>query len=401
MNKNKLCELLRSLREKDIICYAYRETAMHILMGDQTEGVINLVTDVSANVITEALGRHGFTDVSVNNEYVDAKNGTDAVKILSYGDEQENLSQVISQPLTICSLLFRDDGSVYDEFGGTDDIKKKSLRKTGIPIKDKIQFCNLCFELTLKKGFVPDTAVKDEMKKIVTLPLSKKIQFILSVRNYLKNQNFNVEYLLNVLSYNGLFSNAGTLSIEKKNEIRALIRKAGQASILLLLCYLAAFKGEHLKSIPNVEIKKESYEKICAFIKTNDTVDLSSVRKSFPDAEVAVILFVMEFLALIAGKEFVVTEERSRLFRTVDKSAFWKKNETPTQKESATSVKENKPEPPSKKREQTVETEPEDMFGGIEEEGYEVEDDGSWAGDIGEAAALNLRNQSQNHYLKK
>ena len=204
-----------------------------------------------------------------------------------------------------------------------------------------------------------------------------------------------------MLSYDGLFSNAGTLSIEKKNEIKALIRKADQASILLLLCYLAAFKGEHLKSIPNVEIKKESYEKICAFIKTTDTVDLSAVRKSFPDAEVTVILFVMEFLALIAGKEFVVTEERSRLFRTVDKSAFWKKNETPTQKENAQSVKENKSEPPSKKQEQTVETEPEDMFGGIEEEGYEVEDDGSWAGDIGEAAALNLRNQSQNHYLKK
>jgi len=109
----------------------------------------------------------------------------------------------------------------------------------------------------------------------------------------------------------------------------------------------------------------------------------------------------MEFLALLAGKEFVVTEARSQLFRTVDKSAFWKKNETPAQKKSVSSVKENKPEPTAKKQDQTVETEPEDMFGGMEEEGYEVEDDDSWTGDIGEAASLNLRNQSQNHYLKK
>jgi len=401
MNKNKLCELLRSLREEDIICYGYRETVMHILMTNQTEGVIHLVTDVSPNVITEALAHHGFSDVTTNNEYVDAKLGTQGVKILSFGGEQEALSQVISQPLTVCSLLFRDDGSVYDEFGGTDDIEKKLLRKTGVPIKDKFQFCNLCFELTLKKGFVPDEAVKDEMKKVVTLPLSKKIQFIHSVRNYLKVQNFNVEYLLNVLSYDGLFSNAGNVRTDNKNEIRAMIKKADQASITLLLCYLAAFKGEHLKSIPNVEIKKESYEKIYSFVKTTETVDLSAIRKDFSDAEVTAILFVMEFLALLAGKEFVVTEARSQLFRTVDKSAFWKKNETPAQKKSVSSVKENKPEPTAKKQDQTVETEPEDMFGGMEEEGYEVEDDDSWTGDIGEAASLNLRNQSQNHYLKK
>ena len=401
MHKNKLCEILRLLREEDIICYAYRETALSILMTNQTEGTVHLVTDVSSGVLTKALGQHGFSDVSVGDRCVDAKINSQNVRILLFEGEQENISKTISQPLTVYSLLFRDDGSVYDEFGGTDDIRKKLLRKTGIPIRDKNQFCTVCFNLTLRKGFAPDAAVRDEMKKMVTLPMSQKIQFIMSVRTYLKNQNFNMEYVLNALSYDGLFSNTGSICTDKSNELKALIRKADHTCILLLLCYLAGFKGEHLKSVPSMEIKKESYEKIFQFIKTTETADMSDIRKNFSELETKGVLFVMEFLALIAGKEFVVTEPKSRLFRTVDQSEFWKREETSPKKDLQPAVMEQKPVDHPEKQEQPVGNEPEDMFGGMEDEGYEAEEGDSWTGHIGDSAALNLRNASQNHFIRK
>lgn len=34
MNRSKLCELLKSFRDEDIICYAYRETVFNILKAD-------------------------------------------------------------------------------------------------------------------------------------------------------------------------------------------------------------------------------------------------------------------------------------------------------------------------------------------------------------------------------
>lgn len=40
MNRNKLCELLKSFREEDIICYAYRETVFNILSTGKCDGTL-------------------------------------------------------------------------------------------------------------------------------------------------------------------------------------------------------------------------------------------------------------------------------------------------------------------------------------------------------------------------
>ncbi len=402
MNKNKLCELLRTFRNEDIICYAYRETVFNILSTGKCDGILYLITDVSANVMIDALSQRGFTDITRGGENIDAKLGQQNVKVRVVEGDTEKLSKTISQPLTVCSLLLRDDGDVYDEFGGQKDIEEKLLRKTGIPIRDKNAFCSLCFDLTLKRGYVPDAAVKDEMKKMVTLQLPKKIQLMMSVRNYLKSPHFNMEYILNTLSYDGLFTSAGTVSKAKKSELDSLVRKADQANITLLLCYLVGIKGEQLKSITNFDMRKESYEKICRFIKNGETVDMLAIRNRFSDAEVNGLLFVAEFIALLAGNDFVVKEARSNLFRTFDKSDFWKKV-------LGTETKSEPVKPEQEALEQTVENteqdavgEPEDMFGGVEEEGYEVEDsDEEWSGHVADNSGLNLRNSGENHYLKK
>lgn len=402
MNKSKLCELLKSFREEDIICYAYRETVFNILSTGKCDGTLYFITDVSANVMIEALTQRGFNDITRGGETIDAKLGQRVVKVRVIEGDTDKLSKTISQPLSVCSLLLRDDGDVYDEFGGQKDITDKVLRKTGVPIRDKNAFCSLCFELTLKRGYVPDAAVKDEMKKMVTLPLPKKIQLMMSVRNYLKSPHFNMEYILNALSYDGLFTSAGVVSNAKKSNLESIIRKADQTNITLLLCFLVGIKGEQLKSITNFDMRKESYEKICRFIKDGETVDMLAIRNRFTDAEVSGLLFVSEFMALLAGGEFVVKEARSNLFRSFDKSDFWKKvlgsEEEP---EPVKAVKEDL-EQPVETTEQDVTGEPEDMFGGVEEERYEVEDSGEeLLGHVGDTSGLNLRNPGENHYLKK
>lgn len=402
MNKSRICELLKFFREKDIICYAYRDTVFSILATGKCDGTLYLLTDVSANVIIDAMTERGFTDITRGGEIIDAKCGQQNVKLRIVEGDTEKLSKTISQPLTVCSLLLRDDGYVYDEFGGQRDIKDKILRKTGIPIRDKNAFCSLCFELTLKRGYVPDVAVKDEMKKMVTLPLTKKIQLMMSVRGYLKNPNFNTEYILNALSYDGLFTSAGTVSKSKKTALDELLHKAEQANITLLLCYLVGIKGEQLKSITNFEMRKESYEKICRFIKDGETVDMLAIRNRFSDSEVSGLLFVSEFMALLAGNEFVVKEARSNLFRTFDKSDFWKKILDSEPETKTTQTVKSEPEQTAKTTDQELSEEPEEMFGGVEEEGYEVEDsDDTWNGHTADTSGLNLRNSGENHYIKK
>lgn len=402
MNKSRICELLKFFREKDIICYAYRETAFSILATGKCDGTLYLLTDVSANVIIDAMTERGFIDITRGGENIDAKYGQQNVKVRVVEGDTDKLSKTISQPLTVCSLLLRDDGDVYDEFGGQKDIEEKLLRKTGVPIRDKNAFCSLCFDLTLKRGYVPDAAVKDEMKKMVTLQLPKKIQLMMSVRNYLKSPHFNMEYILNTLSYDGLFTSAGTVSKAKRSELDFLVRKADQANITLLLCYLVGIKGEQLKSITNFDMRKESYEKICRFIKDGETVDMLAIRNRFSDAEVNGLLFVAEFVALLAGNDFVVKEARSNLFRTFDKSDFWKKVLGSEPKTESVKAVQEELEQTVDNTEQNASEEPEDMFGGVEEEGYEVEDsDEEWPGHIADNSGLSLRNPSENHYLKK
>ena len=402
MNRNKLCELLKSFRDEDIICYAYRETVLGILTTGKCDGTIYLITDVSANVMIDVLTNKGFTDITRGGENIDAKLDGQTVKIRIVDGDAEAVNKSFSQPLTVCSMLLRDDGYVYDEFDGQKDIKNKLLRKTGTPIKDKNAFCTLCFELTLKQGYVPDAAVRDEMKKMVTLPLSKKIQLMMSVRSYIRSQQFNMEYILNALSYDGLFTSAGAVSKNKKAELDSLLRKTALTNITLLLCYLVGIKGEQLKSIPNNDIRKESYEKICRFVKDGETVDMLAIRNRFSDTEVSGLLFICEFTALLSGNEFIVKEARSNLFRSFDKSDFWKKILGNESKPALTKAVREEPEQTADNTELDETGEPEEMFGGMEDDGYEVEDNGEGrAPDYDDHSSLNLRNPGENHFIKK
>lgn len=401
MKRNKLCELLKSFRDKDIICYAYRETVFSILSTGNCDGTLYLITDVSANVMIDALTQKGFTDIVRGGENIDAKLGQQNVKVHIVEGDAENITKIISQPLTVCSMLLRDDGYVYDECDGQKDIKDRLLKKTGTPIKDKNAFCTLCFDLTLKHGYVPDSGVKDEMKKMVTLPLTKKIQFMMSVRNYIKNQRFNMDYILNALSYDGLFTSAGTVSKEMKLELDALVRKTSLLNVTLLLCYLVGIKGEQLKSIPSFDLRKESYEKICRFVKDGEMVDMLAIRNRFSDTEVTGLLFLCEFMTLLAGNEFIVKEARSNLFRSFDKSDFWKKILGTDEKKEPVKESQEELEQAVGNSEQIASEEPADMFGGLEEDGYEVEDEAKWLGVAGDNSGLNLRNPGENHFIKK
>lgn len=402
MKRNKLCELLKSFRDEDIICYAYRETVFSILSTGNCDGTLYLITDVSANVMIDVLTQKGFTDIVRGGENIDARLGPQNVKVHIIEGDAENITKITSQPLTVCSMLLRDDGYVYDEFDGQNDIKNKLLRKTGIPIKDKNSFCTFCFDLTLKRGFIPDEAVRNEMKKMVTLPLTKKIQFLMSVRSYIKNQRFNMEYVLNALSYDGLFTAAGNVCKEKKAELDSLIRKTSLGNVTLLLCYLAGFKGEQLKSIPDFGMRKESYEKICRFVKEGETIDMLAIRNRFSETEVNALLFLCEFIALLAGNEFIVKEARSNLFRSFDKSDFWKKILGSDVKSEPAKAVQEETEQTVDNMEQNVSEEPEDMFGGVEEEGYEVDEaDGEWPGSGVDNSGLSLRNPGENHFIKK
>lgn len=399
MNKSKICDLLRSFRNEEIICYAYRETVFNILLTGKCDGTLYLITDVSANVIIDALTKREFTDITRGGDNIDAKLGQQNVKVRLVDGDTDKLSKTICQPLTVCSLLMRDDGDIYDEYGGREDFEKKLLRKTAAPIRDKNAFCSLCFELTLKRGFVPEGTVKDELKKMVTLPLSKKTQLITSVRNYLRSAHFNMEYVLNVLSYDGLFTSAGKVAYGKISELDSLVRRSDQTSITLLLFYLAGIKGDQLKSVQNFEFKKESYEKICRFIKDGETVDMLMIRNRFSDTEVGAVLFISEFVALLAGNEFVVKEARSNLFRTFDKSDFWKKEHDEKKASEAVLAVQKDEQQVSQNSDPAVSEEPEDMFGGDEEEGYEVEETDDVAVTVN--SAFGLRNPSDNHFIKK
>lgn len=399
MNKEKLYSLLRSFKDDGIICYAYRETVFSILTTGRCDGTLYLITDVAVQTLMDALAKRDFKDITRGGDNVDAKLGQQNVKIKLVDGNAELLSKTVCQPLTICSLMLRDDGDVYDEFGGFDDIENKKLRRTAAPVRDKNVFCTFCFDLTLKRGFVPDDSVREEMKRMVTLPLSKKIQLLLSIRNTMKSAQGNINYILNALSYEGLLTNAGVISRMKADEMGALLRKADGISITLLLCYLAGIKSEQLKSVPNLNFKKETYEKICQLIKDGGTVDARMLKNSFSEAETDAVLFVAEFTTLLAGNDFYAKASGSNLFRSFEQSEFWKRG----QHRSQSSPPKESQDIPEQPEEKTDTTEPdilEGLFGGIEDDGYEVEYAEEQVS-VPANSAFGLRNPSDNHYIKK
>ena len=257
MNKEQVCKLLRGFENDGIICYAYRETAFALLADGKCDGTLHLITDAPSGTVIDVLNKNDCRDITQLGDGIDAKLAQQSVKVKLIDGDADKLTKTICRPLTVCSLMLRADGDVYDEFGGMDDLNAKILRKTDAPIRDKNYFCTFCFDLTLKRGFVPDASIRDEMKRVVTLPLSKKIQLLLTVRSVLKSKQFKIEYVLNALAYDGLFPNTGDVSDCKKGSLERLLKSADADKITLLLCYFAGIRGEQLKSVPSFGYEKE------------------------------------------------------------------------------------------------------------------------------------------------
>ncbi len=395
MNKDNLYSLLRSFREQDIICYAYRETAFNVLSTGKVDSTLYFITDAEGSVLGEVLKAKDFTDVVVKSENVEAKLGNQNAKFKIVNGEQENIFKAITQPLTINSLILREGGELHDKCGGLQDINDKILRRTVDPILDKSAFCTMCFELTLKRGFKPDRSVKDEMKKMVTLPLQKKISFLFSIRAVVKSGHFNVGYLLNALGYDGLFTNTGNISREKRSQLDTALRKTEPDILILFLCYLAGFKGEQLKSVNNLLCPKESYDKISKFFK--DGGDYADIKKTFSEKEQPIANSFAELLSLISGTEYVIKSTKSNLFKIFDADEGWVK-QTPEKTKNAESQEVS--EQTVEKTEQTAPDEMQGMVGGEIEEKYEVDDDGESQPMPG-ASGYGVRNPTDNVFVSK
>lgn len=398
MNREQLYKLLHGLENDGIICYAYRETVFSILSDGKCDGTVYLITDASADALSDALMKRDFKEITRIGDGIDAKLAQQNVRIRLIGD-MEKLSKTICQPLTVCSMMLRADGGVYDELGGMDDLNGKVLRKTATPIRDKNYFCTLCFELALKRGFSPDAGVCDEMKRVVTLPLSKKIQLLLMVRAVLKSRQFQIEYVLNAFAFDGLFPNVGDVSRCKKDELDAHLRNAGADKITLLLCFLAGIRGEQLKSIPNFGYEKEFYENLCRSIKENKTANEADTAKLFTGKNADAGKFVAECCALLSGQDFGAGSPANDLFRKLNASELWKFEEEISELPSPDTECDCGDDGHTETERSAAES-MEELLGGIEDDGYEAEYTEEEVSVV-EHSRFGLRNPANNHYIRK
>jgi hypothetical protein len=399
MNKEQVCKLLRGFDSDGIICYAYRETAFALLADGKCDGTLHLITDAPAGNVSDVLTKNDCRDITQLGDVIDAKLAQQSVKVKLIDGDMDKLTKTICRPLTVCSLMLRANGDVYDEFGGMDDLNAKILRKTDAPIRDKNYFCTFCFDLTLKRGFVPDASIRDEMKRMVTLPLSKKIQLLLTVRSVLKSKQFKIEYVLNALTYDGLFPNSGDVSDCKKDSLERLLKSADADKITLLLCYLAGIRGDQLKSVPSFGYEKVFYENVCRFIKENKSVGDTEVIKHFTGKNGEAAGFIAEALSLLAGTEPCTKKQTSDLLRNLNKSEYWK-HEDPTVGQLEIEPERDCSDDETIAAQQDDIENMEDLLGGLEDDGYEVEYTENPIS-IPENSRFGLRNPADNHYIKK
>lgn len=399
MNKEQVCKLLRGFESNDIICYAYRETAFALLADGKCAGTLHLITDAPSGTVIDVLNKNDCRDITQLGDGIDAKLAQQSVKVKLIDGDMDKLTKTICRPLTVCSLMLRADGDVYDEFGGMDNLNAKILRKTDAPIRDKNYFCTFCFDLTLKRGFVPDASIRDEMKRVVTLPLSKKIQLLLTVRSVLKSRQFQIEYVLNALAYDGLFPNTGDVSDCKKDSLERLLKSADADKITLLLCYLAGIRGEQLKSVPSFGYEKKFYENVCRFIKENKTAGDTEVIKRFTGKNGEAAEFIAEALALLTGKESSIKLRTSDLLRNLNKSEYWKHEDPVVEHPEIEPERDCSGDETIAAQQDEMEN-MEDLLGGMEDDGYEVEYTENPI-PIPENSMFGLRNPADNHYIKK
>lgn len=147
MNREQLYKLLHGLEDDGIICYAYRETVFSILSDGKCDGTVYLITDAPADALSDALMKRDFKEITHIGDGIDAKLAQQNVRIRLIGGDMEKLSKTICQPLTVCSMMLRADGGVYDELAGMDDLNGKVLRKTAAPSVIKTIFVPFALNL--------------------------------------------------------------------------------------------------------------------------------------------------------------------------------------------------------------------------------------------------------------
>lgn len=94
MNKDNLLALLRSFREQNIICYAYRETVFNALSTDKVDGTLHLITDAAAHTVSEALKANGFKDVTESRPDADNIDTRCPIPVCFDGFIQENWTEL-------------------------------------------------------------------------------------------------------------------------------------------------------------------------------------------------------------------------------------------------------------------------------------------------------------------
>lgn len=345
MNKEKILAALENLKGNDVLCYIYRESVFELLSSGRVDGTLYLVSDSPVDMLKKMLVKCEFTDVTDGEPgYLTARLSGQKIELLC-GDDltADRLTDFIRRDLSIFSMMMRGQGDIYDVFGGLDDFHNRQLRLTREDVADRNTFAKTCFELILKSGFSADAMLTDLLNKVLReLPMGKRAPLMMIFRNYLKSDNRNIRYILNALSLRGMFPKAPMLSDSMSKELDKKLKSLRPMQHAALTCYLCGIKGEQLKNVPNTGFAREFYD---CFLKHVDD-DLSD-RKQFEAAKnnctrecFETLLAVKEVLSMLAGESFFVKPQAAgNLFKELESSDEWRKEdekpETPPARESA------------------------------------------------------------------
>lgn len=336
MNKDKILAALDTLKGNEIICYIYRESVFELLSTGRVDGTLYMMSDVSTDILKESLTKCGFKDVADGKPgYISARLAGQAVEMLC-GDDlgASELTEVIRRDLSIHSMMMRGKGDIYDVFGGLDDFHNKRLRLTRDDVSDKDTFTNTCFELILKSGFTADTKLIEKLNKLLRdLPMGKRVSLIMMFRNYIKSGKADVEYILNVLSLNGIFPKSPKINPRKRKDLEEKLKTLRPMQNAALTCYLCGIKGEQLKNIPNTGFAREFYDCILKHIDDDlaDSKQYTEAKNNCTKECFETLLAVKEILALLAGETFSMKPRAfGNLFKDIENSDGWRKeNDAP------------------------------------------------------------------------
>lgn len=399
MNQDKLLTALELLKKNGVLCYVYRESVFELLSMNRADGVVHLLSDTPAEDLKPILVKCGLKDATNGKEgNISARLSGQAMEILCISDlELEKFDECIRRDLTVHSMLMRSNGDIYDNCSGLEDFRQKRLHLTGGKIVDKDSFAISSFELMLKSGYTADAGIQSILNKALTeLPVGKRVSLIMMFRNYMKAENADVQHILCVLSFKGIFPKAPIVSCNRPEELMEKLKGMKSLQLSALVCTLCGIKGENLKQVPNVGFAREFYDCIQRHIGS----DLGN-RKQFEEAKNSctaecfeTLLAVKEALCLISGQEFHLAKKSRELLKTIDASDKWR-----VQKEN-----QEKTRPPASASKEVPEEQPEESapemmeFGGEAEEQY-VEEEPKQEDDT--ASNLPLRDPSKNFYIHR